>query len=216
MLTFWSKNMMMCKTSVYDKGQVLFESSTPGTYSLNVEETAECEVYCIGAGGGGAAGVYKRGGFGSRYYYAAAGGGSGGGFIGTVKINEGSYPLVVGKGGPGAGGGEGRHDAGDGGSSSIGNGIVCGGGIGGYARADITHYGTPGTGGTAPVITFEVLQTQKNSAGNAGGGSTSSSVTGGAAIYENYGTGGDGTLNGTSGTGTDGANGYIKIVYKGK
>lgn len=211
-----SEKMLMGETSAYEKGQVLFESSTPGTYSLSIEETAEYDVYCIGAGGGGAAGAYDYGQFVSKYYYAAAGGGSGGGFIGTVKINEGSYALAVGKGGTGVGGGEGRHDAGDGGSSSIGNGIVSGGGIGGYARADITHYGTPGTGGTAPAITFEVIQAQKNSAGNDGGGSTSSSVTGGAAIYENYGKGGDGILNGTSGTGTDGANGYIKIVYKGK
>ena len=69
-------------------------------------------------------------------------------------------------------------------------------------------------GGSAPIITAEIISEELNSAGNNGEAvnRTTSSVNGGASLYEDYGKGGD--VIGISPQ--HGTSGYVKIIYLGK
>ena len=67
MMELWSKNLLL-KSCPYKKDQVIFESSTQGTYNVEILGKGKYEVYCIGGG------YFWKG---SRAY-SKAGGGSGG------------------------------------------------------------------------------------------------------------------------------------------
>ena len=205
----------------YDPGTVLFESSTPGIYNVELLSTVKCEVYCIGAGAGGnCTGGRTHGSHGGNWTSYGAGGGGGAGFVGEVVLNKGILSIKVGKAGDGFRGGLGvTAKAPDGEASQIGSFIIAGGGIGGIMR--ISTYGrieqqTAGTGGTISVSGISVASSTLNSNGN--NGSTSGGTPpGGASLYGGYGAGGQGFARGSSEpvTGLPGTNGYVKIVYKG-
>lgn len=205
MLEFWSKQLLLsAKSDPYKPETVLFESATPGTYNIEILGKGKYEVHCIAAGGGGVSYMIVMGGGANRGpRYTRSAGGSGSGFIGTVVLDKGFYPLTVGAGGNRT---ESNGQAGTGGNSSIANSIITFGGTGG-------NKGHNGTGGQAPQIAVKMISVALNSPGNGGtGGCTGSkdsiAAYGGTSIYNGYGAGGGSSSNGT--------NGYIKIIYKGK
>lgn len=195
----------------YNPGTVLYESSTAGSSQSVALEEGLYEVYCI-AGGGGAAGTMSSVSTGfshfSKTYFRGCGGGSGSGFIGTIKINQGTYTITVGAGGGGAINGQ----AGSGGDTAIGSIVVAKGGGGAYQRSGTFSVGK---GGAAPTINTSVISTTLNKAGSNGTQTTATgggSSQGGAAVYSSYGAGGGGVYP-IPGAGTGG---YVKIIYKGQ
>lgn len=80
-------------TQVYSSklpaGQVIFESSTAGTYEINIPKSQNYYIQLVGGGGGG------------RHVNVETdkGGGSGGYVYGTIHIPAGVYSIIVGKGG---------------------------------------------------------------------------------------------------------------------
>lgn len=104
----------------YEPETVLFESSTPGTYNLELK-TATFEVEISGAGGG----YYRTSGLKPAKYH----GGSGAAFKGIFKLTKNIYSITVGKGG---------STNTDGEASSISNVIQAGGG----KRGSTTEIGT--------------------------------------------------------------------------
>ena len=190
----------------YKKETVLFESSTPGTYNLNISGDGVYLVYCIG-GGGGSARSYSP----SKKKAAKAGGGSGSGFIGEIHISSGDYSIVVGNGGNAAYTGGGWSYGAAGGNSSLSNIITCFGGRGGAADAGGPSY-IVGAGGSAPAIIGQTKNIELNSSGNSGGNGP-----GGASLYNGYGTGGTAIHDhpfSSAGSQNPGTAGYVKIVYK--
>ena len=186
MMELWSKGLLL-KSGPYKKDQVIFESSTPGTYNVEILGKGKYEVYCIGGGGGG---YYKRD---NRI---VAGGGSGSGFIGIIKIEASTISVSIGAGG--------RYQSYDGAGSSIGNLVITyGGGRGSTSSA----------AGAQPTINATIISTTLNSAGNPGERRAGSGpAAGGASLYNGYGAGGVGQM----GINYSGVSGYVKIVYKGK
>ena len=194
----------------YVTDQVIFESSTAGTYEVELLENGNYEVYCIGGGAGGA---YSR----STTTNAKAGGGSGSGFIGVVLLSKGDYSITVGAGGAGAAAKDAAIYSSAGGNSLIENNVVAYGGGAAYARVSKsdTH---GGAGGKIPDITVETVSTTLNKAGNKGGSvandQSSTRYYGGASVYNGYGKGGD-AFSINLGAGSEGTAGYVKIVWKG-
>ena len=205
----------------YKKETVLFESSTPGTYNVEILGKGKYEVYCIGGGAGGnCTGGRTTGSHGGNWTSYGAGGGGGAGFIGEVVLNKSILSIKVGKAGDGFRGGLGvTAKAPDGEASQIGSFIIAGGGIGGIMR--ISSRGrieqqTAGVGGTISVSGISVIFSTLNSNGN-NGETSGGTPPGGASLYGGYGAGGSGFARGSSEpvTGLPGTNGYVKIVYKG-
>lgn len=181
-------------TPVEPTTEVLFESNVAGTYTLTLEKSGRYEVICIGGGGGGC-----------DADTVDVGGGSGAGFDCIFELESGSYPITVGAGGTKS---VGANRAGSGGSSKFGTSYAWSG-TGGYGRT--TTQWELGQGGEAPTITYTIVTTVFNTAGN-NGTHGSRSATGGASVYDGtetgYGAGGSNT--------TDGYSGYVKVVYLGE
>jgi hypothetical protein len=184
----------------YTPSQILFESSTTGTYTLNIEHSGAYELTICGAGGGG-------GGSATAHSWYGSNGGSGAAFKGVVNLTPGTYTLVVGQGGNG-GGASGRNAPGgsNGTASTISKDsttiISAGAGNGGHGTGD---YGSSnnGNGGTLTLGSIEVISSTISS-----NGVTKST----ASVLEN-GYGGGGSFVSRS-AGTKGQNGYIKLVAK--
>ena len=94
----------------YEKETVLFESSSPGIYSLEIK-TGVYEIWICGAGGG----YYRTSGLKPSKYH----GGSAAAFKGRFKLIKNNYSIKVGAGG---------STNTDGEDSSISNVILAGGG----------------------------------------------------------------------------------------
>lgn len=202
-MELWSKELLI-KSSPYKKGEVLFESATAGTYSVDLAVSGKYEVYVIGGGSGGATRVSS-----SRVYLT--GGGSGSGFIGVVKLTKGSHSITVGAGGDSMYTQATGTTTKAGGDSCISDLITAYGG-------KATSIGSDGIGGDVPNITVSVISTTLNVAGNNGSSDSSSddsteyiTIAGGESVYNGYGAGG------TTGSGSPrkGTAGYIKIIYIG-
>ena len=174
----------------FGNNSILFENSTPGTYTVNIPFTGDYEVTCVGAGGPAAMrGVYDDKGYGW-------GGGSGGAFKGVFTLAAGSYTVVVGSANNNTTAQSGNtqtlnpsdtttHD------SSIDGVVVCGGGGAG-------HYNTNyvGAAGAAPVLSLVPVSTVLNTAGNVGvynsggkGSAAAAVCAGGTSVYLDYGRG---------------------------
>lgn len=174
----------------FGNSSIMFENSTPGTYTVNIPFTGDYEITCVGAGGPAAMrGVYDDKGYGW-------GGGSGGAFKGVFTLAAGSYTVVVGSANNNTTAQSGNtqtlnpsdtttHD------SSIDNVVVCGGGGAG-------HYNTNyvGAAGAAPVLSLVPVSTVLNTAGNAGrynsggkGSAAAAVCAGGTSVYLDYGRG---------------------------
>lgn len=191
----------------YKKNFVLFESATPGTYTLDIK-AGTFEISIIGAGGGGGGGSYKSG-----HKHPGGGGGSGAGFIGNIKLVRGIYYLVVGA--CGAGGPPGSAAAGHGGAGGASilqkddvAFIIAGGGNGGWgARADATDC----SGGILTINSeLQIISSTLQTNGNAG-----VSSYGGAAGAAVDGVHGAGNIGVYKEAGLNGNPGFIKLVYIG-
>jgi hypothetical protein len=208
-------------TLVYNKNyesSTIFESSTGGTYSVQIPATGVYEITVVGGGGAAAMrGVYDDKGYGWS-------GGSGGAFVGSILIPKGTYTVTVGKANNNTTAQSGNSqtlnptDTGTYGSSIAGVVSVGGGGSGHYNSSYV------GAAGAAPTFTIQPLASVVNQAGNAGasgsggkGSAAAAVINGGGSVWGGYGKGqGCATseyaskrywINGTSG--------YVKIVYKG-
>lgn len=177
--------------------ETILNTSTPGTYTLDLED-GDYDVVVVGAGGGGS---------GCSKHSDGASGASGSAFVGTITLTAGTYNVVVGAGGVGTA----RLDwsrGGTGGSSSIGDLIIAGGGTGGALDA------SGGTGGslTLNIVpkSYTVKSNGRNGAGGYGWGQTSTV----ASPYGSYGYGGYGGQCDWQGGGT-GGNGYISLIKLG-
>ena len=184
---------LVYKSTHYDPDEVVFESSTPGQYTLDLLDNGKYEVICI-AGGGGGYSAFPY--FDDNYYF---GGGSGSGFDCVLQLTAGSYTVVVGAGGVKQGG----ASAGD---SQFGTSYAYKGGNG------TAKYAGMGAAGASPAITYTIVSTIFNKAGNAGTRDRNSAAAGGASVYDNtttgYGAGGRSNINGYAG--------YVKVIYKGR
>lgn len=182
----------------YTPDQVLYESSTGGaSTTLELLDDGKYQVICIAGGGGGA-------GADASIFRNSSGGGSGSGFDCVFQLTAGSYAIAVGSGGASKTNGT----ATTGGDSRFGT-CYARGGNGGTATRT-SHTG--GAGGASPTITYSIVSTSLNIAGNSGATvSNSSTANGGAAVYSTYGKGGNGSYNSP----VAGTAGYVKVVYKG-
>lgn len=182
----------------YDIDEVVFESSTAGTYSVDLAANGKYEVICIAGGGGGL--VWKRSGYASVEY----GGGSGSGFDCVLQLSTGTYSIVVGKGGTLLKTSSTSKDAESGGNSQFGTSYAYGGSGG-------LHNNNKAPGGSTPTVSYTIVSTIFNKAGNKGTNDASSTAAGGKSVYDNtatgYGAGGRSNQNGYAG--------YVKIIYKG-
>lgn len=170
--------------------ETVFESSTGGSYTVNLEATGKYEITCVGGGGAAAMrGVYDDKGYGW-------GGGSGGVYKGIFNLAAGSYNVIVGAANNNTKAQSGNtqtlnpsdtttHD------SSISGVLTCGGG-------GAAHYNTSyvGAAGAAPVFYIMPESTTLNSAGRAGsynsggkGSAAAATCAGGASVYLDYGRG---------------------------
>ena len=195
------QKLIIDEASPHKRGEVLFESNTPGSYEYTILKGGVFEVYCIGSGGKAVATpVYDDIGY-------LATGGSGGGFIGKFRLGAGKRSITIGAL-EGLGG------------SSVSGIVSVGGGGNGVARL------TPGAAGAAPTLSMTPLSTTLNTAGNQGksgtggkGGSIAPvKLSGGASVYQEYGQGGDGQASEywqQCYTNPPKA-GYVKIVYLGR
>ena len=196
----WYGSNKIWSNCPYTPNQVLFESSTPGTYSLNILTDGVYEVYCIAGGSGGA--QYKPQGF--KWYVAS--GASGSGYIGNLKITQSTYQIVVGRGSSGKYGSKGKVS--DAENSSISNVVTSYGGKGGKAFDDRTQ----AVGGDIPTtFTQEISFTLKQRGNNGILDNNIAFCSGGASLYNGYGKGGDVKIRDYA---NDGVNGYVKIIFK--
>ena len=155
--------------TVYDEGYSFLETSTAGTYTINLITEAKLNIILVGAGGGYAT---SHGG----YWTQNANGGSGGLITGTITLPAGSYKVTVGSGGSGSAVEGGTAYGRKGGDTSF-AGQTAGGGGGG--TADYLNGSWAGAGGTC-IVTETTLIGSNGSAGST------------TPRYENYGGGNSG------------------------
>lgn len=198
-------------TLVYGYGvnEVLFESSTAGTATVNIEYDGYYELTVIGGGSGGA---FE---YSAKYADGAAAGGSGAGLIGVAYLSAGSYSITVGAGGAGKWDNNASETvtASAGSASKFGSIVTAGGGS---APKAVYNGGTQtaGAGGTLSYTSsaFKSVSLAKN--GNAGttnnNASTSSTYAGGSSVIsgKTYGAGGKAQYGGAYA----GTAGYVKVV----
>lgn len=90
-IEFIYKGSTQVYSSKLPAGQVIFESSTAGTYTIVIPKTQTYHIDLVGGGGGGhksSSGIVHR-----------YGGGSGGYVYGLIFIPAGTYTLLIGSGG---------------------------------------------------------------------------------------------------------------------
>lgn len=183
----------------YEPGQVIVNQASAGNYTWKCLSNGLFEIICVAGGGGGAH---------SNYYLAngSAGGGSGGGFSVQAKLTKGiTYSLTVGKGGNSAAVVGGGAYGGAGGNSLFGTLIANGGSGGAAAFTGANHAGTGGSLATLSDSTNIIIKViDWNLSGNTGT-TDSNYATGGAAVYGNYGKGGNDQ--------TTGNTGYVRVKF---
>lgn len=191
----------------YNDGQTIYESASGGaSTTLSLQTSGRYRVICI-AGGGGAAEKDIQ------YWHNTASGGSGSGFDCVFQLVKGNYAVQVGNGGTGIySTKDNPGKVGDGGNSRFGNSYAYGGGGG---RSNGKNDQTAGAAGATPKLSYTVISSTLNRAGNPGTISTDTyhPATGGASIYGSYGKGGDCRRNASVVNGTAG---YVKVIFLGK
>lgn len=191
----------------YDLNQVLFESSTAGTYTVDIEFAGDYQVIVVGGGSGAA---YNAS---SKFSDGSISGGSGAGFEGIISLTAGTYTITVGAGGTSVS----PHNAntakpGAGGNSSIGNLIIAGGGNeDGTANAGFHGSGNViSKGGVLRYTSSIVNSINLASNGIDGGQDWNTSVTGASSVFSGQSWGEGGTSN--YGNMTNGKDGYVLIA----
>ena len=193
----------------YNDGQTIYESASGGaSTTLNVKTSGRYQVICI-AGGGGASEWYEHV---LGIIHRGSSGGSGSGFNCVFRLTKGNYDIQVGKGGAGKLGTSPQGKVSDGGNSRFGNSYAYGGGGGNLQPGPVL---TAGAAGAAPKLSYTVISSTLNRAGNKGNTSTDryNPATGGASIYGSYGKGGDCRNNASVVNGTAG---YVKVIFLGR
>ena len=200
----------------YVNGEVLFETSIAGNYSINLYKDVKAKVYIVGGGGAAALrGVYDDRGYGW-------GGGSGGGFIGVFNLKQGDYNIIVAKANNNTTAQTSHSQTSNPTnkttySSQIKDVVEVGGG---------TSASTSGVGGGGDNATLHIIPTsiEMNSKGNSGsynsggkGSQASAYCAGGKSVYEGYGAGQGCYTSEYSGGRwwVNGTDGYVKIVIVG-
>ncbi len=194
----------------YNDGQTIYESASGGvSTTLNLQTSGRYQVICIG-GGGGAAEYHKKS-FLTGWYKAATGG-SGSGFDCIFMLTKGNYAVQVGNSGAGKLTNSYPVNASNGGNSRFGDSYAYGGCGGNIQNASAF---TAGVAGTAPTLTYTVISSTLNQAGNQGMTSTTiyTPAQGGASLYGSYGKGGDAV---TDDSKVNGTAGYVKVIFLGK
>lgn len=228
------------KRIIVPSGTVIFESSTPGSYSVNIQEPGNYIITAVGGGGGAAAYAYCYGVSASNWWGMTSGGGSGAYFVGTYTLPIGSLSLTVGDRGVGNGlykttdsSTSGSATGGTGTATIVGEYITANPGMGG---AVLYKSATGGAGGTLSYSSTNLVSTSTHVNGGTGytsiqqgvdrtteaGGSTMNSSTNGSTNGSGYGNGGGASCSGwitqnpigpaASYTANHGGYGYIKIV----
>lgn len=191
----------------YDLNQVLFESSTAGTYTVDIEFPGKYQVIVVGGGSGAAYNVS------GKFSDGSISGGSGAGFEGIISLTAGTYTITVGAGGTSVS----PHNAntakpGAGGNSSIGNLIIAGGGNeDGTANAGFRGSGNViSKGGVLRYTSSIVDSINLASNGIDGGQGWNTAVTGASSVFSGQSWGEGGTSN--YGNMTNGKDGYVLIA----
>ncbi len=178
------------KAPPYKKNFVLFESSTPGTYSLDIKKGL-FEITICGGGGGGSNGA----------------GGTGGTLRVQTVLDAARYDLIIGTAGAGASAYVRNNNGYAGGVSKISGTsltITADGGAGRNGRRN------GGGGGTVGNLSFSFVNAYTASLKSTNGAEVGTSYLTGN--YNGYGAGGQPQGNDT-GAGYAGKNGYIKIQF---
>ncbi|MFI3241223.1 MAG: hypothetical protein R3Y43_01490 [Alphaproteobacteria bacterium] len=225
-----SKELLYAKQCKYDVDEVIFESSTAGTYSLEFLEDGAYEIIAVGGGGGAAA--YATGSI-SYTIALTGGGGSGAMYQGQFYIPKSTVEIVVGSRGNSSTTAltslsVWTSSATAGGQSKVGSYLTVGGGGAGSAslQANNPSY-SGGTAGTVSSVSSSSLTTTiSQSSGSTGTavrttyGDRDSTVTASAttSAYQPYGTGSGvaATTRMSSAatiTHSYGSAGYIKIKF---
>ena len=195
----------------YKPNEVVLETSTPQTNTINIKVSGYFQIIVVAGGGGGAAGA-------DQAKYAgksrASSGGSGSYVNAVYYLQKGTYSYTVGGGGGGSGTGMWTlNTGGTGGSSSFSDKIVCGGGTGGAAIWTDRSGTHEGYGGTVTTLTgASTVNASVNGNNGTVWGGYSGWVTPGASVYGGYGVGGSAYCDSGGGGTSAGGNGYIKIV----
>lgn len=195
----------------YNDGQTIYESASGGaSTTLNVKTSGRYQVICVAGGGGGSKTYHKN----MMITYRGSSGGSGSGFNCVFQLGKGNYAVQVGNGGAGKLGTSPQGKASDGGNSRFGNSYAYGGGGGNIQNGPVL---TAGAAGATPKLSYTVISSTLNRAGNQGKTSTDryNPATGGASIYGSYGKGGDCQSN-ASGEYVNGTAGYVKVIFLGR
>lgn len=183
----------------YKRGFVLFESWTPGTYTIPIKSgTYEITITGGGGGAGGSAGSHA---------WIGGNGGSAAAFKARIKLKKGTLTIVIGAGGSGGGvSGRNAPPGNNGNPSTLTYNsilfVTAGAGNGGGGSGDCAYWNN-GNGGvltlgaliglvTTIIQSDGVRSSTESLLGNGFG-------AGGLARYYN--------------SGLPGANGYIKIVF---
>lgn len=212
-MDLFSSRLLLCQP--YKPNSTIFESSTPGTYYLNVLGNGVYEISIIG-GGGGAAGTC------SSNSAAASAGASGSGFCGLIKLNKGTYKLIVGSAGNAAYGLDMNAWGGVGGNSQVlyNDAIMINSFGGGGGHSWWRSSASPAALGALPIINLDIVKTILHRQGNVGDyGAYGGWRNGGRGILDSnteFGRGGHANQAGNSTIAYPGNAGYIKIIYKGK
>lgn len=187
-------------------GEVVFESSTPGTYSFTPPNSRLYKITIVGAGGGAAAFRLKGPGGMQIPQYLGAGSGGLSIYTGVEMLQSRTYTIIVGQRGNGVDGGALASDSGvtvygqDGGTSSISSIGSASGGTGAVLSAAASGPKHVGYGGAGI--------TQNGNDGQART-DTQAPAPGGASVYNGHGEGGTGYFN--SPYVSSGTAGYVKI-----
>lgn len=169
--------------------KTIFESATPGQYSLQLlKESYIIEMY--GAGGGWANSGWAT----DTFYHQTGAGGSGAGFKGFITLEPGTYVINIGGGGGNVDAPLNNAYGKAGGDTSLENKIIAHGGGGGRSPYMSTVRG--GVGGSVEFIDLSIIEkvyfNLTGYTGSTSGGAYSwgpASVRGGVSVY-------DGTING--------------------
>lgn len=195
---------------------VMFESNKPQKTYMTFDD-ALYDVVIVGGGAGASGGAY-----GNDHKTCGGGGGSGACFVGTVRL-FGRTLIEVGSGGAG---GECTKKVGKfggrGGASRIGVRyksnentqyyiVTAGGGYtGDQGYYDVGTLGQ-GAGGKLTIWLEDLIESTETASD--GNGGKKNCAEGAESLYRQYGRGGDGRW---KKDGTSGADGYVKVVYKGR
>lgn len=205
---------LVFRSSQYSPEQIVFESSTPGTYTLNLLESGKYEVTVV-AGGAGSK-YYHITVFGSSFAptsitkIVACGGASGSCFKGDIYLSSGNQTIVVGAAGKGNKSSSSSNMIG--GVSSIGSIVSC---PSQKSTGSNGVYGAYQNNGS-PTVTSTVYKTYINAHGNDGESIKIGDGTraGGKSTYDGT-TTGYGAGASANNAYANGKAGYVKIVYIG-